>query len=96
MTFLCWLLLWFETILGLRVNLDKSELIPVGRVESVVDLASELGCKAGSLPSTYLGMPLGASLKFVAAWDGVDGRFRKRLTMWKRQYISKGGRITLI
>ena len=47
----------------------------MGRVESVEDLASELGCKVGSLPSAYLGMPLGASFKFVAAWDGVEGRF---------------------
>ncbi|RVW12625.1 putative ribonuclease H protein [Vitis vinifera] len=29
-------------------------------------------------------------------WDGVEERFRKRLTMWKRQYLSKGGRATLI
>ena len=28
--------------------------------------------------------------------DGVEERFRKRLALWKRQYISKGGRLTLI
>ena len=32
----------------------------------------------------------------MAAWDGIEERFRKRLAMLKRQYISKGGRITLI
>ena len=96
MTFLCWLLMWFEANSGLRVNLDKSELISVGRVESVEDLASELGCKVGSLPSTYLGMPLSAPFKSVVAWDRVEERFHKRLAMWKWQYISKGGRITLI
>ena len=41
-------------------------------------------------------MPLGAPFKSVTIWDGVEKRFRKRLAMWKRQYISKGGRITLI
>ncbi|KAJ9686044.1 hypothetical protein PVL29_015095 [Vitis rotundifolia] len=41
-------------------------------------------------------MPLRASFNSVAAWDGIEERFRKRLAMWKRQYISKGGRITLI
>ncbi|RVW32845.1 putative ribonuclease H protein [Vitis vinifera] len=95
-TFLSWLLMWFEAISGLKVNLDKSELIPMGNVENVEELASELGCKVGSLPSNYLGMPFGAPFKFVAAWDGVEERFRKRLIMWKHQYISKGGRITLI
>ncbi|RVW86558.1 hypothetical protein CK203_045693 [Vitis vinifera] len=89
-------LMWFEAISGLRVNLEKIELIPVGRVENVKELADEFGYKVGKLPSTYLGMPLGAPFKSVAAWDGIEERFRKRLTMWKRQYISKGGRITLI
>ena len=41
-------------------------------------------------------MSLGAPFKSVAAWDGIKERFCKRLAMWKRQYISKGGRITLI
>ena len=84
MTFLCWLLMWFEAIFGLKVNLDKSELIPMGRVENVDDLAGELGCKVGRFPSTYLGMPLGASFNSMAAWDGIEERFRKRLAMWKR------------
>ena len=35
--------MWFEAISGLRVNLDKSELIPVGRVENVEELAEEFG-----------------------------------------------------
>ena len=43
LTCLCWLLMWFEAISGLRVNLDKSELIPVGRVENVEELAEEFG-----------------------------------------------------
>ncbi|RVW15066.1 putative ribonuclease H protein [Vitis vinifera] len=91
-----WLLMWFEAISGLRVNLEKSELIPVGRVENVDELADEFGYRVGKLPSTYLGMPLGAPFKSVAAWDGIEERFRKKLAMWKRQYISKGGRITLV
>ena len=53
----------FEAISGLQVNLDKSELIPVCNVENVEELASELGCKVGNLPFTYLGMPLGAPFK---------------------------------
>ena len=68
----------------------------MGRMENVDDLVCELGCKVGSLPSNYFGMPLGASFNSVAAWDGIEEIFRKRLAMWKRQYISKGGRITLI
>ncbi|RVW29085.1 LINE-1 reverse transcriptase-like [Vitis vinifera] len=94
--YLGWLLMWFEAISGLRANLEKSELIPVGRVENVDELADEFGYKVGKLPSTYLGMPLGAPFKCVATRDGIEERFRKKLAMWKRQYISKGGRITLV
>ncbi|RVW77230.1 putative ribonuclease H protein [Vitis vinifera] len=82
-----WLLMWFEAISGLRVNLEKSELIPVGRVENVDELADEFGYRVGKLPSTYLGMPLGAPFKSVAAWDGIEERFRKKLAMWKRQCL---------
>ena len=41
--------MWFEAIFGLRVKLDKSELIPMGRVDDTEDLASELGCKVPPL-----------------------------------------------
>ena len=88
--------MWFEAFSGLKVNLVKSELILVGRVEIVEELANDFGYKIGNLPSTYLRMPLGAPLKFVGVWDGIKERFRKRLAMWKRQYISKEGRVTLI
>ncbi|RVX21330.1 hypothetical protein CK203_002101 [Vitis vinifera] len=80
----------------LSINLNKSEILPVGRVENVEVLASELGCKVGTLPSTYLGLPLGAPHKSMVVRDGVEERMRKRLALWKRQFISKGGRITLI
>jgi hypothetical protein len=42
--FLC-----FEAILGLKVNLAKSELIPVDNVDDVDALADILGCKVSSL-----------------------------------------------
>ncbi|RVW51067.1 LINE-1 retrotransposable element ORF2 protein [Vitis vinifera] len=69
--FLSWLLMWFEATSGLRINLNKSEILPVGCVENAELLAAELGCKVGSLPSTYLGLPLGAShksVKFGTEW----------------------------
>ncbi|RVX09019.1 LINE-1 reverse transcriptase-like [Vitis vinifera] len=95
-TYLSWILVWFEAASGLRINLAKSEVIPVGEVEDIEMLAVELGCKVGTLPSVYLGLPLGAKHKAMAMWDGIEARMRRRLALWKRQYLSKGGRITLI
>ena len=71
-------------------------ILLMGRVENLEELALVLGCKVGMLPTTYLGLPLGAPYNSLVAWDGVEERFRKRLALWKRQYISKGGRLTLI
>ncbi|RVW31409.1 LINE-1 reverse transcriptase-like [Vitis vinifera] len=96
MTFLSWILCWFEAASGLRINLDKNEIIPIGEVEEILEMAVELGCKVGQLPSTYLGLPLGVPNKVGYVWDGVEERMRWKLALWKRQYISKGGRITLI
>ncbi|RVW56016.1 LINE-1 reverse transcriptase-like [Vitis vinifera] len=72
MTYLSWLLMWFEACSGLRINLEKSEIILL----------------FGNAPW--------AAFNSLAVWNGVEERFRRRLAMWKRQYISKGGRLTLI
>ena len=58
--------MWFEAILGLRVSLDQSKLIPMGRVENIRKLANEFGYKVKVLPCTYLSLPLGAPIKSVA------------------------------
>lgn len=67
-------LLCFETVSGLRVNLSKSELIPVGEVDRVPMLAVILGCKVSALPVSYLGLPLGATFKAQGVWNGVVER----------------------
>ena len=94
--FMSWTLIWFEAMSGLRINLSKSEIIPIGPVGNVDKLALELLCGVGSLPTLYLGLPLGAPHKASRVWDSIEEWFRKRLASWKTQYISKGGRITLI
>ena len=55
----------------------KSEIIPIGVVEEIDEIAAELGCRVGSLPSQYLGLPLGAPNKAHSVWDGVEERMRR-------------------
>ena len=50
--FLSWILMWFRAMSGLKINLVKSEIIPIGLVTNLVELASELGCKIGSFPTS--------------------------------------------
>ena len=54
------------------------------------------GCKVGNLPTTYLGLPLRAPHNSCRVWDVVEERFKRNLATWKKQYLSKGGRLTLI
>ena len=74
-----------------KINLSKSNLILVGMVENLEDLAFVLGYEMGDLPSTYLDLPLGVPSNSLTIWDGVKKRFHKRLAMWKRQYFQRGG-----
>ena len=84
MLILCMVLIWFEAVSGLKVNLGKSELVAV------------LGCKQGSLPMKYLGLPLGAKFKDKSIWNPILEKMERKLTSWKKLYLSKGGRVTLI
>ena len=39
----------FQAFTGLKVNVGKSEIVPAGEVNNLVELASILQCKVGSL-----------------------------------------------
>jgi len=65
------LFLCFEVGSGLKINLEKSEIVPVGDVGDVEGLARILGCRVSSLPLKYLGLPLGASYKATSIWNGI-------------------------
>ena len=93
---LCSVFLLFESASGLKVNLAKSVLIPVGNVDQVGMLAGILGCRVASLHVKYLGLPLGASYKAKHIWDGVIEKLEYQLTSWKMLYLLKVGRVTLI
>ncbi|CAN4115232.1 unnamed protein product [Withania somnifera] len=74
----------------------KSTISPVNEVSNLEELAEIIGCNIGSFPSTYLGLPLGAKYKSNEIWTEVIEKFVKRLATWKMQYLSFGGRLTLI
>ena len=89
-------LLFFQAVTGLKVNVSKSETIPIGEVNNVHALVEILGCRVGSLPRTYLGMPLGVSHKFLSIWNPILEKIERKLAGWKKLYLSKGGRLTLL
>ena len=83
------LLVCFEAVTRLKVNLSKFTLVPVGSRGEVDQLASVLGCGTGDLLLKYLGLPLEASFKLKAMWADLED-------LMLRLYLSKGARVTSI
>ncbi|KAH0751395.1 hypothetical protein KY285_004543 [Solanum tuberosum] len=90
------ILVIFEAVSGLSVNWRKSSMFQVKEVANIQCLANILSCKIENLPTTYLGMPLGNNHKELEIWDGIVEKTEKKLATWKTQYLSLGGRITMI
>ena len=56
-------LIWFETVSGLKINLGQSELVHVGVVHNVELLLNVLGCKQGTFLMKYLGSSFGCKIQ---------------------------------
>lgn len=50
-------------VLGLKINMKKSELVRISDKRDERRLVDVLGCKVVDLPIKYLGLPLGAKFK---------------------------------
>ena len=96
MTYLRRVLTCFEAVTGLRVNMSKSEMVPIWEVTNLSYLVDILSCRIGTLPMTYLGMPLGSSFKALGVWNPIVEKVERRLARWKKLYLSKGGCLTLL
>ena len=84
-------------ISGMKINNAKCSLVGINSNGSNVErLAEMLGCGVGSWPLKYLGLPLGGNPRSVSFWNPVVDRVEKRLEGWKKAFLSRGGRLTLI
>jgi retron-type reverse transcriptase len=78
--FLKALLNTFASSTGLKVNFQKSMIVPVNvRNEKLNYLAATFGCAIGSLPFTYLGLPLGLTKPKVEEFMPLITRCERRL-----------------
>nr|GFA74946.1 putative RNA-directed DNA polymerase, eukaryota [Tanacetum cinerariifolium] len=59
-------------------------------------MAACTGCEAGSFPFSYLGLPIGSNMSRIANWQILIDCFKARLSGWKANLLSIGGRLTLI
>jgi hypothetical protein len=55
------------------VNFQKSFLVPINmNAEETQHLASTFGCKIGTMPFTYLGLPLGTTRPSVQDFSALS------------------------
>lgn len=90
------ILMHFTVYTGLRINYEKSVMVPINTSDNHLEvLASRLGCKIGSLPFTYLGLPLSLSKPKLEDFCPVLQRIERRLNGCST-FLSYGDKLTLI
>lgn len=84
-------------LMGLRCHFYKSPLVGINISPTwLEDAASRLHCEIGSLPFTYLGLPIGENPRKSSTWQTVLDALRNRLSDWKNKLLSVGGRVVII
>lgn len=85
------LLMCFESMDGPQINFNKSEaMVAGGDLESQLRAAHMMYSKLGSLPITYLGLPLANRHLTTANFGFLTDRVAKRVEPWAGKYPSSG------
>jgi len=85
----------FADSTGLKVNFSKSMLVPINLSEERLQhLAATFGCSTGSLPFTYLGLPLGTTKPRVEEFLPLVTRCERRLAS-NSLFLSQAGKLQM-
>ena len=88
--------MYYSIYTGLRINFDKPVMVPVSnRHEKIQTLYGSFGCKVGSFPFNYLGIPLGLAKPRIEEFQPIMQRIEKRLPGYST-LLSYGDKSTLI
>ena len=86
----------FVTSTGLQVNFHKPMILPINVPDDKMQhLAAVLGCQVGTLPFTYLGLPMGTTKpKFVDLLPMMD-KIERKLSSFSN-FLSYSGRLEMV
>jgi hypothetical protein len=85
----------FANSTGLKVNYAKSMIIPINIDDQKLELlANTLGCAIGSMPFTYLGLPLGTTKPKVVDFLPLVSKCERRLVSISK-FLSQAGRLQM-
>lgn len=86
----------FSKAYGLKVNFQKSNLLPINiPEEEIKNLSRILQCQLGTFPFTYLGVPLSYNKPRMECFMYLIERIQKRLNACS-QYLSYDGRLLIV
>lgn len=86
----------FALSTGLRVNYNKTVMVPINVPDDRMStLANTFGCQVGELPFTYLGLPLGTTKRKVEAFLPLVQRIERRLT-FTSTVLTQGGKLEMV
>jgi hypothetical protein len=86
----------FSISTGLKINYAKSQMVPINVLhEDMVILAEEFGCQIGSMPFTYLGLPLGTTKPQIQDLMPLVCRLERKLSS-SSSFLPQGARLQLI
>lgn len=86
----------FAASTGLKVNYSKSVMVPINISEETLQhLATAFECQKGSLPFTYVGLPLGTTKPNIADFLSLIHKIEKRLASTSI-FLSQGGKLEMV
>jgi hypothetical protein len=87
----------FEQLSGLKINFHKSKLFCFGKAKEDEDNYRHIfGCKMGSLPFKYLGVPIHYRRLLNKEWKQMENSFERKLASWLGKLMSYGNHLVLI
>jgi retron-type reverse transcriptase len=86
----------FANSTGLQVNYNKSQMYPINvSHEKMTILANTFGCDIGTMPFTYLGLPMGTTKPRIEDLAPMMDRVERRLSACST-WLSYSGRLEMI
>ncbi|GJU32048.1 putative RNA-directed DNA polymerase, eukaryota, reverse transcriptase zinc-binding domain protein [Tanacetum coccineum] len=78
----------FHRASGLKINIAKSNVFGIGVSEdNLQSMAHLTGCLAGTFPFSYLGLPIGKSMKYKDSWNLMVDKLKAKLSKWKANLL---------
>jgi len=85
----------FAESTGLKVNYSESMMVPINVSDEQLDiLAQTFGCSKGSLPFTYIGLPLSITRPSVADYWPLVSKCERRLSSVS-SFLNEAGRLQI-